>query len=79
MGRMYRLSKKITKAESQEILREMKEIKEIERIGFTQDGVCLLVETPEEKYPEVLGRAVNICSRVAHGLELSFAGFEQAV
>lgn len=28
MGRMYRLSKKITKAESQEILREMKEIKE---------------------------------------------------
>ena len=77
MGRMYRLSKKIS--ESNEILKEMKEINEAKRIGFTEDGSYLLVETSEGNYQDVMGKAVNICSRVANGLEISFAGFEPEI
>jgi hypothetical protein len=76
MGRLYRLSKKITKTESDEILKEMKENEKVVRIEFTQDGTCLLIEASEENYPDILGKAVNICSRVANGLEISFAGFD---
>lgn len=79
MGRMYRLSKKISEAELNEILNEMKEINEAKRIDFTKDGTYLLVETSEENYQNVMGKAVNICSRVANGLEISFAGFEPEI
>ena len=79
MGRMYRLSKKISEAELNEILNEMKEINEAKRIDFTKDGTYLLVETSEENYQNVMGKAVNICSRVANGLEISFAGFESEI
>lgn len=79
MGRMYRLSKKISEAELNEILNEMKEINEAKRIDFTKDGTYLLVETSEENYQDVMGKAVNICSRVANGLEISFAGFEPEI
>lgn len=79
MGRMYRLSKKISETELNEILNEMKEINEAKRIDFTKDGTYLLVETSEENYQNVMGKAVNICSRVANGLEISFAGFEPEI
>ena len=79
MGRMDRLSKKISEAELNEILNEMKEINEAKRIDFTKDGTYLLVETSEENYQNVMGKAVNICSRVANGLEISFAGFEPEI
>ena len=79
MGRMYRLSKKISETEANEILNEMKEINEAKRIDFTKDGTYLLVETSEENYQNVMGKAVNICNRVANGLEISFAGFEPEI
>lgn len=78
MGRKYRLSKKISEAESKEILREMEGVNDIKRIGFTKDGSCLLVETVDGNFQDVMGKAVNICNRVANGLEISFAGFEIA-
>lgn len=76
MGRMYRLSKEISQNESKEILREINEVKEVEWAGFTPDGNCLVVKTSESNYPEVMSKAVNICKRVAEGLEISFVGFE---
>jgi hypothetical protein len=75
MGRKYRLSKKIKEEQAQEILKEMTEFDDVDSVYFTPDEACLVVETSEENFPVVMGRAVNICSRTANGLEISFAGF----
>lgn len=75
MGRFYRFSKNITEAQAREIEREMKELTIAECAEVTEDNKCLKVVTEEEKYPEVMGKAVNICKRMADGAELSFAGF----
>jgi hypothetical protein len=72
---MYRLSKEITEDQAQEILSEMTEIADVEHVYFTPETTCLVVETEEMNYPAVMGRAVNICSRTAGGLQISFAGF----
>ena len=75
MGRFYRFSKNITEAQAREIEREMKELTTAECAEVTEDNKCLKVVTEEEKYPEVMGKAVNICKRMADGAELRFAGF----
>lgn len=75
MARKYRLSKKISREISNEILHEMQEIAEAEQIGFTKDEDYILVKTMDDKYPSVVSRVVNICKRVGDGLEISFAGF----
>jgi hypothetical protein len=72
---MYRLSKKITETQAQEILSEMSEIRDVDRVYFTPEMTCLVVETEELNYPAVMGKAVNICSRAGGGTEISFAGF----
>ena len=77
MGRYYRLSKKITEETAEEILREIREIEGSGEITFVMDNTCLFVDVDREKYPQIMGRAVNICSRVGKGCELSFAGFGQ--
>jgi hypothetical protein len=75
MGRKYCLSKKITEEQAQEILREMTAFDDVDNVYFTPDESCLVVDTAEENFPVVMGRAVNICSRTAGGLEIHFSGF----
>ena len=61
MGRIYRLSKKVSDKEANEILREIRELSD--------------VEDADNQFLDVMSAAVNICNRVADGLELSFARF----
>ena len=39
------------------------------------DRAYLEVETLDDIYSGVMSAAVNICSRIAHGCEISFAKF----
>lgn len=75
MGRYYRLSKKITEEQAKEIEREMKELISAEVAEIFDGNTCLKVVAAEEKYPEVMGQAVNICKRKADDAELCFDGF----
>lgn len=76
MSRKYRLTKKITEDMAAEILNEIHRDTAAEKAEFVEDMSCLLIETEERKYPEVMTRVLNICCRVGNGCELSFAGFE---
>ena len=75
MGRYYRLSKEITDAEAEEILRELREKDNLKNVELSEDRKRMKVETKDGEYAGVMGAAVNICSRIAHGCELSFDGF----
>ena len=75
MGRYYRLSKEITDAEAEEILRELREKDNLKSVELSEDRKRMKVETKDGEYAGVMGAAVNICSRIAHGSELSFDGF----
>ena len=75
MGRYYHLSKKLTEAQAQEVEREMREIEDVESVEINRDHTCIKVITKDDEFSGVMGRAVNICSRVADGAELSFSGF----
>ena len=72
MGRYYRLSKEITDAEAEEILRELREKDNLKNVELSEDRKRMKVETKDGEYAGVMGAAVNICSRIAHGCELSF-------
>ena len=76
MGRYYRLSKEITDAEAEEILRELREKDDLKNVELSEDRKRMKVETKDGEYAGVMGAAVNICSRIAHGCEPSFDGFE---
>ena len=75
MARCYKISKKPGEDQANEVLRELREVPGVAVAEFTEDNAYLKVDTEEELYPEVMSRAVNICSRVAGGAELSFAYF----
>ena len=75
MGRYYRLSKSITEKMAAEILREAREVENVQEAEFLEDHSKILVVTEKENYPEVMTRLVNIFSRVGRGCEISFAGF----
>ena len=75
MGRYYRLSKEITDAEAEEILRELREKDNLKNVELSEDRKRMKVETKDGEYAGVMGAAVNICSRIAHGCELSFDVF----
>ncbi len=75
MGRYYRLSKKISKEEAKQIVTELKEIKEVKKAQILDKNSCLLVDAEDDKYTQIMGAAVNICSRVA-SVELSFERFD---
>lgn len=77
MGRYYRLSRKVTDDQAKEIEREMKELTTAEDAEIFEGNTCLKVVAAEEKYPEVMGQAVNICKRKADDAELSFAGLSK--
>lgn len=75
MGRYYHLSKKLTEAQVAEVEREMREIEDVESVEIDVDHTHMKVITKDDEFSGVMGRAVNICSRVADGAELSFCGF----
>ena len=75
MGRYYHLSKKLTKAQVAEVEREMREIEDVESVEVNGDHMYMKVIKKDDEFSGVMGRAVNICSRVADGAELSFSGF----
>ena len=75
MGRYYRLSKSITEEMAAEILREAREVENVQEAEFLEDHPKIPVVTEKENYPEVMTRLVNIFSRVGRGCEISFAGF----
>jgi ribosomal protein L21E len=75
MGRYYHLSKKLTEAQAEEVEREMREIEDVESVEINQEHTYMKVITKDDEFSGVMGRAVNICSRVADGAELSFSGF----
>ena len=43
---------------------------------MTDENKYLFVDTKDQQYPEVMTRAVNICSRLGDKCELTFVGFE---
>lgn len=75
MGRYYHLSKKVTKAEEKEILKEMKELEDVVSVEITDDHAFMKVITKDDQFSDVMRSAVNICSHVRGGLELSFTRF----
>ena len=75
MARYYRFSKPVSDEESAEILKEMRDLEDIKMAEITEDRVYLEVETLDDIYSGVMSAAVNICSRIAHGCEISFAKF----
>lgn len=79
MGRYYHLSKKVSKAEEKEILKGMKELEDVESVEFTDDHAFMKVITKDDEFSDVMRSAVNICSQVSEGLELSFTRFAYEV
>ncbi len=75
MGRYYHLSKKLTEAQSEEIEREMEELEDVASVEITKNHDFMKVITKDNQFAEVMGAAVNICSRVAEGAQLTFARF----
>lgn len=75
MGRYYHLSKKITEEESNKILSEMKDLDDVDQVEMTQDHAYLKVITKDNDFVVAMREAVNICSRISKGLELSFSKF----
>ena len=58
------------------ILNEINELESVQTARITEDNMYLFVDTKDQQYPEVMTRALNICSRLGGKCELSFAGFE---
>jgi len=75
MGRCYHLSKKVTDAEAEMILKEIKELDDVEKAEITKEHSYINISAKDEKYTVVMGKVVNICSRIAGDLKLSFSKF----
>ncbi len=76
MARYYHLSKKISEAESEQILRELRAMEDVKSVEMTEDYHFLKVDTQDGVFSGVMDRAVNICRRIAGGCEMRFSGFE---
>ena len=57
---------------------EMRVIADVDDVSIKSDERMLFVVTKDGQFSDVMSRAVNICSRVANGAELSFARFAEA-
>ena len=68
MGRYYRLSKEITDAEAEEILRELREKDNLKNVELSEDRKRMKVETKDGEYAGVMGAASQYlqqdCARV---------------
>lgn len=75
MGRYYHLSKKISHEDSERITEEIKHLEYVKSVQMDEKNQRIMVETEDEDYQLVMSTAVNICSRMADGVKLSFSGF----
>ena len=75
MGRRYHLSKAVSKDQTNEILKELTELRDVKTASISDDGRYLHVDTIDGEFSVVMYSAVNICSRIAN-CELSFEGFD---
>ena len=46
------------------ILNEINELENVQTARITEDNKYLFVDTKDQQYPEVMTRALNICSRL---------------
>ncbi|MFA9465731.1 MAG: hypothetical protein ACERKN_15735 [Velocimicrobium sp.] len=73
MARDYKLSRKVTQKESEEIVKEVTLLNNVKKVIIIDD--YLEVETYDNDFSQVMARAVNICGKIAEGCEISFAKF----
>lgn len=77
MGRYYHMSKAVSPEEKEEILREIRTLKNLKSVEITENNTMMKVETVDGVFQDVMNGAVNICRKVAGGCELSFVGFAE--
>ena len=65
----------MTDAEEKEVLREIRAIKNINKVEITEGKTYIMVKTLENEYERVMPKVENICRRVARGCEVSFTQF----
>lgn len=75
MGRYYRFSKKVSEKQASEIIQKINKLDNVTNAQIIPEMNCLLVETQNDDFQEVMGKAVNICHHVAD-VGLSFDKFE---
>ena len=75
VGRYYRLSKKITEEQAEQIVQELSAREDVKAISVTEDRKMLRVESVDGDYKPIMYYAVNVVSRAAGGCELSFDHF----
>lgn len=81
MGRFYRLSKPLLEDEAEIILKEMRELENVQRIEMNDNLDGVAIYTVDGEYGAVMDRAVNIFSRESvrtekdSGVTLSFDHF----
>ena len=80
VGRYYRLSKKITEEQAEQIVQELSAREDVKAISVTEDRKMLRVESVDGDYKPIMyyavNYAVNVVSRAAGGCELSFDHFD---
>lgn len=75
MMREYVFDKKIDEKMKESILRDAKEIANIEHVEVTNDMKHIIVGAPEEEYPAVVTRILNIYCKYSKGNQISFMRF----
>ena len=76
VGRYYRLSKKITEEQAEQIVQELSAREDLKAVSVTEDRKMLRVESVDGDYKPIMYYAVNVVSRAAGGCELSFDHFD---
>lgn len=73
MARDYKLSKQVTKNESDKIVKAVTLLPNVKKAIIIDN--YLEVETYDDDFSEVMARAVNICGKIVTGCEISFLQF----
>ena len=76
LGRYYRLSKKITEEQAEQIVKELSAREDVKNASFTEDMKMLRVESVDGEYKDIMYYAVTVLSREAGGCEISFDHFD---
>jgi hypothetical protein len=75
MMREYVFDKKIDDKMKESILLDAKEVPHIEHVEVTEDMKHVIVGAPEEEYPNVVTRILNIYCKYSKGNRISFTRF----
>nr|WP_297936189.1 hypothetical protein [uncultured Lachnoclostridium sp.] len=75
MMREYVFDKKIDEKVKESILNDAKEVAHIEHVEITDDMKHVIVGAPEEEYPVVVTRILNIYCKYSKGNLISFTRF----